>query len=205
MILSDTEILKAVEAGDISVDPFDPKMLNPVSLDLTLGDGVAVYTAWVDTMRQVYDQVEDGRYFHPRSFKEDLDRVIQDVRDEPRVEQFKIDPKRGWVLKPGIGYLMHVQEKVHTKKFVPILDGKSSIGRLFLQVHATAGFGDPNFAGQFTLEVIVQHPVRVYPGMRFCQIRFQPYVGTITRLYDGNYKGADAEGAVASKCWRQFQ
>jgi dCTP deaminase len=203
MILSDTEILKAVDEGDITVDPFDPKMLNPVSLDLTLGDGVAVYTAWVATIPRSGGQVEDGSFFEPKSFR--MDNALLDVKNEPQVERFKIDPTLGWVLRPGIGYLMHVQECIGTRRYVPILDGKSSIARLLIQVHSTAGFGDPGYFGQLTLEVMVQHPVRVYPGMRFCQVRFQTIEGVVANLYKGNYTGLDAVGAVASKCWRQFK
>jgi dCTP deaminase len=195
-ILSDAEILRAMSLGDIAITPFDATRLNPVSVDLTLGDDVAVYTEWVQ--RNPSTVPENGSHFYPRP-------EVADVKVEQTVEHFKIDEKRGWVLKPGIGYLMHVRERVHTKRYVPVLDGKSSIGRLFIQVHATAGFGDPGFDGQFTLEVIVQHPVRVYIGMPIAQVRFQSILGSVSRLYDGNYTGAGSTGAVPSKIYKAFR
>lgn len=203
-ILTDQRIREAVNGGSIQITPFNPEHVNPTSYDLTLGDEVAVYSDWVYTGRNVYGgpvegYVEDGSGFSA------YHRAL-DVRNEPDVQKFKIDPGLGWVLYPGIGYLMCTNERIHTKKFVPILDGKSSLARLFVQVHATAGFGDPGFDGQFTLEVIVQHPIRVYPGMRICQIRFQEYEGTVERPYNqtGHYTGEAARGAIPSQAWRQF-
>jgi dCTP deaminase len=102
---------------------------------------------------------------------------------------------------------MHTRERIWTEKFVPIVDGKSSIGRLFIQIHATAGYGDPGYDGEYTLEVIVQHPVRVYAGMRIGQIRFHTLEGEVEKTYKvtGSYKDEAAQGAVASKAWRQFK
>lgn len=93
---------------------------------------------------------------------------------------------------------MHTAETIWTDKFVPIIDGKSSIGRLFISIHQTAGFGDVGFDGQYTLEVTSHFPVRVYAGMRFCQIRFHGIQGHITQ-YEGNYQGKSAKGPVGSK------
>lgn len=201
-ILTDQRIREALNRGAIQIDPYRPEQVNPTSYDLTLGDGVAVYRGWVETFsgEGPKGEVQDGHRFTP------IDRPL-DSKVEPEVERFTIDPERGWLLKPGIGYLMHTEERVATKGYVPILDGKSSIGRLFIQVHATAGYGDPGFDGQFTLEVLVQHPVRVYPRMRICQIRFQEYEGMVLRTYDstGHYTGDAARGAIASQAWRQFQ
>lgn len=200
-ILTDVRIRAAIEEGDIKITPFNSEQVNPTSYDLTLGNEVVIYSDWVET----YDvtgsnEPLDGRHFTP------LNRCL-DAKAEPKTKSFTIDPEKGWVLKPGIGYLMHTQERICTKQFVPILDGKSSIGRLFIQVHATAGFGDPGFDGQFTLEVLVQHPVRVYPGMRICQIRFQDMNGWVGQTYDkvGHYRGTEALGARPSQAWRQFR
>jgi dCTP deaminase len=101
---------------------------------------------------------------------------------------------------------MHTAERIVTDSFVPVLDGKSSLGRLFMQVHATAGYGDPGFDGQYTLEVTVTQPVVIYAGMRFCQIRFHTLVGFQRTSYQakGHYIGPLAEGPVASMSWKQF-
>lgn len=196
-ILSDSALADAFNKGDIKINPWEPSQLNPTSYDLTLGDEITVYKDWVS-----FDETRksrDGSDLVP------VDRTL-DVRKKPETVSWKIDPDQGWVLKPRIGYLMHTREIVTTSKYVPILDGKSSIGRLFLQVHATAGYGDPGFDGQYTLEVLVQHPIRVFPGMRICQIRFHTMEGELEKPYNlvGHYKGDAARGAVPSQAWKQF-
>lgn len=198
-ILSDTAILAAIDRGDIEIDPFVPEHVNVTSYDLTLGTEVKVYQAWV----REPGLHADGLELEPRTMFPD---GVFDSRLEPSTFDYQINPKLGWVLKPGIGYLMHTHERVMTRTYNPILDGKSSIGRLFIQVHATAGYGDPGFDGQYTLEVLVQHPVRVYPGMRFCQIRFHTIAGELGKTYDqvGHYTRAQARGAIPSQAWRQF-
>lgn len=194
-ILSDLDIRMAVEEGTIKIDPYDPKQLNPASYDLTLGDMVTVYKGWVETESHML--TKDGRLFHP------IEGTL-DIKKEPETERLQIDPKVGWVLKPGIGYLMHTRERIWTKNFVPIVDGKSSTGRLFILIHFTAGYGDPNFDGQYTLEVSALHPVRIYPGMRIGQIRFHTLRSSVEKPYEGNYVGTAAQGAVASRAWKQF-
>jgi dCTP deaminase len=212
-ILSDFSIASAVKAGDIRIDPWNDAQLNPTSYDLTLGDQVRVYKRWVayDEYRSVpagpgglAAAAESAR--GPRDGSDFIanNSFVLDVKGEPETVAFKIDPEKGWVLKPGIGYLMHTRERIWTKKFVPIVDGKSSIGRLFLLIHFTAGYGDPNFDGQYTLEVSALHPVKVYPGMRIGQIRFHTIEGELAKPYNGNYVGDSAQGAVASRAWKQF-
>lgn len=189
-VLSGKAILAAIEDGKIKIDPFDPKYMNPASFDLTLGSEVRVYSNLVDT------SFGGPEYFEPRF------RGILDSRSPNPTEAFAIGPE-GWLLKPGIGYLMHTRERVWTDSYEPVLDGKSSIGRLFVKVHETAGYGEPGFDGQYTLEVTCVHPVRVYAGMRFCQIRFHTIVGEIVQ-YSGRYKGNEAKGAIPSRAWEQF-
>jgi dCTP deaminase len=194
-ILTDKIIAASVESGAIEISPYNPAQLNPTSYDLTLGNEVAVYEDWVET----WDVTEDGRRLRSRNTPLDVKHVL-------RTKKFKIDSNLGWLLLPEIGYLMHTAERITTKKYVPVLDGKSSLGRLFVQIHATAGFGDVGYNGQYTLEVIVQHPIRVYPGMRIGQIRFHTLHGEVQHDYSetGHYKGAASMGAVASQAWKQF-
>lgn len=219
-ILSDSAISSAVSAGDILINPFDEAQLNPTSYDLTLGDQVTVYKRWV-----AYDEYYSTPRPNPAGIpglsvenitgrpRDGSDLIannsnVLDVKKEPETVSFKINPEIGWVLKPGIGYLMHTRETIWTRKFVPIVDGKSSIGRLFVLIHFTAGFGDPGFDGQYTLEVSALHPVKVYPGMRIGQIRFHTIEGELAMAYDkreSNYKGVLAKGAVASRAWKQFK
>ena len=177
MILSDLAIKRAIADGDITISPFNPDQLNPVSYDLLLGDEVLAC---------------------------DFDSFIDDVREGQLTRRLKIDPVLGIVLRPGVGYLMHTRERTATYKYVPIIDGKSSIGRRFVIVHATAGYGDPGFDGQWTLEVMsLCNPIRLYAGMRIAQIRFETIAGEVERTYNGNYQGS--EGPVPSRSARQFQ
>jgi dCTP deaminase len=174
-ILSGPEILNYMKEGHIQIEPFNESHLNPASVDLTLGKGVTQYLI-------------DG---------------ILDVRVEAKFKTTQIGPE-GFVLQAHQGYLMHTEEVIWSDSTVPVLDGKSSLGRLFLSVHETAGYIDPGFRGQVTLEVAPLHSVRVYAGMRICQVRFHPIVGEVA-LYNGHYVGNSAKGAVPSMVHHQMQ
>jgi len=184
-ILSGSAIRSAVDRGDIVIDPFDAKRVNPASVDLTLGTKIRTYraAAWTDVL--------DCKVNNPTDLAE-------------------MDHERGtFVLLPGHLYLMHTAERVRTDKYVPVLDGKSSLGRLGVQVHMTAGYGDPGFDGQYTLEVTAVYQTRVYAGMRFCQMRFHTIWRAIDEfvptLYNGNYTGEASMGPVPSRSWKQFE
>lgn len=178
MILTGPEIQRQVELGKIEISPFRSEQLNPASYDLRLGE----------------DYLEYAFRFKTGSL---------DSKEENATTVGKVF-EHGLVLTPGRLYLMHTVEVLGTKDFVTVIDGKSSIGRLGIIVHLTAGYGDPGFRGQYTLEVSVVHPVRVYAGMCFCQARFHTLQGKLAQ-YDGNYVGETARGPVASKSWRQFR
>jgi dCTP deaminase len=178
-ILSGLEIARQVELGEIKVTPWDPTLLNPASLDLRLGRAVAFYA------------------------RDKMKGLLLDCKEE-QVALVTVIPDAGFVLVPGHLYLMHTEERVWSHRHVPVLDGKSSIGRLGVQVHMTAGYGDPGFDGQYTLEVTSVYPVRVYAGMRFCQMRFHTMFGEL-QTYAGNYTGEFSEGPVPSRVWKQFK
>lgn len=109
------------------------------------------------------------------------------------------------LIQPGYGYLMHTEGRISTLEYVPILSGKSSIGRLFVQVHCTAGFIDPGFSGQITLEVVASvFPVELIVGMRIAQIYFMTLCGLRSSYQDcGHYVGDKAIGAVKSILWNK--
>jgi deoxycytidine triphosphate deaminase len=225
-ILSGLEIQKQIKAGRIEVEPFDPHYMNPASLDLTLGREVLVYHNVVDSCSPDYSPNHPERYFSPvrrNGVKGEglMPRACQnpnrpfpgmtfrpngylDAAMENETIGCVLEPWEPFFLRPGIGYLMSVAERIRTDHYVPILDGKSSIGRLFAVVHVTAGFGDPGFDGQFTLEVQVTHPLIVYPGQRCCQVRFETIEGEVS-LYQGNYTGDAAKGSVSSRAWKQIE
>jgi dCTP deaminase len=93
---------------------------------------------------------------------------------------------------------MHTLERVWTRRFVAVLDGKSSLGRLGVSIHQTAGYGDPGFDGHYTLEMTTIYPVRLRVGMRVAQMRFHEPVGE-TLTYAGRYTGLNAVGPVAAR------
>lgn len=176
MILTGPEIRRQVELGNIEIDPFVLEHVNPASVDLTLGNTIVGYD--LDRVSGVLDSRKENP-----TYSEDFKEVL---------------------LQPGWLYLMHTVERVCSKKFVPILDGKSSLARLGVSIHQTAGYGDPGFSGQYTMEVTCVLPVRLYAGMRVAQMRFHAVQGEVEE-YRGNYAGEGARGPVASRSWRQFK
>jgi len=159
MILTSKDIATAVDCGDIIINPFDPAQLGPNSYDLRLSTHVAVYK-------------------NPH-----LDAAV-----EPAINRFEID-KCGLLLEPGKLYLMCTQETTGSNVYVSGIEGRSSIGRLGISIHATAGFGDVGFLGTWTLEVSCIQPVRVYANMRICQIFFMRCNSDQIKLYNGKYYG----------------
>lgn len=209
-ILSGLELQRAIKSGDITITPFDDSHLgrvNPASYDLTLGPKVAVYKDVVNADFSIPSSLDVNSGSVPGclvSPKTGFHCAI-DASKKNEVVEYEMD-SRGFLLRPGVGYLMHTAERVHTEKYVPIIDGKSSIGRLFAFIHVTAGYGDPGFDGQYTLEVVVVHPLVVYPGMRCCQMRFHTIVGDVKSYKEtGSYKGDLAEGPIPSQSYRMFQ
>lgn len=227
-ILTGPEIVREVCAGNIHIEGFDTSRIhseddspmNPASYDLCLGSQVAVYKAVVALPRSYeYDFAGSAGPMNSHSVaiasRDDIERHrgdliranpngVLDSKKENEVHVFLMNEERGWQVNPGVGYLMHTKEAVHTDKYVPIVDGKSSTGRLFVTAHVTAGYGDPGFDGEYTLEVVSTHRVVLYPGMRFCQIRFHTKVGKHLG-YKGNYVGATSRGPVPSRSWKQFR
>ncbi|HYH55581.1 MAG TPA: dCTP deaminase [Anseongella sp.] len=154
MILSDKRILEEIEKGSIVIDPFEPKYLGTNSYDVHLGKYLAAYKH----------------------------RVL-DARVHNEVEHFEI-PAEGLVLQPGTLYLGVTLEYTETHKHVPFLEGKSSTGRLGIDIHATAGKGDVGFCNTWTLEISCAQPVRIYAGMPIGQLIYFTVEGEIGTLYN---------------------
>jgi len=193
--LTGEEIKKNIEAGLIGVTPFDPVRVGANSIDMTLADELKVY---VDREGRPLDLVyaealhlhpQDGGYPAENAMVRSLERrgAILDVREPPRTRRVRI-PDDGIVLLPGRGYLARTAERVSTDHFVAHMHGRSSVGRLFVSVHQTAGWGDVGFAGTWTMEITVIHPVRVYAGMAIAQLAFDKPLGERT-LY-GERRGS---------------
>ena len=153
MILSDKRILEEIEAGSIIIEPFKRECLGTNSYDVHLGKYLAVYK----------------------------DRVL-DAKKHNEIEHFEI-PKEGFVLQPNTLYLGVTLEYTETHKHVPFLEGKSSTGRLGIDIHATAGKGDVGFCNTWTLEISVAQPVRIYTGMPIGQLIYFVVEGDIEIMY----------------------
>lgn len=175
MILSDNRILEEIQKGSIIIEPFRRESLGTNSYDVHLGKFLAVYT----------------------------DREL-DARKHNTIEHFEI-PEQGYVLQPGVLYLGVTLEYTETHAHVPFLEGKSSTGRLGIDIHATAGKGDVGFCGNWTLEISCKLPVRVYEGMPVGQLIYFPVEGTIGVKYN-NKQNAKYSGQpnrpVESMMWK---
>lgn len=197
-VLSNREILTNMGFGHIKIEPFDPRQLNPNSYDLRLGDTLSVYektlfklqSAWsagLGCPAELRDRLR-GMLTPPRG--EILDMAVK----EPTVS-FKI-PETGLVLVPDVLYLGTTVERTETLHFVPCITGRSSVARLGISIHVEAGFGDNGFAGQWTLEISVIHPIRVYAGRRIGQIFYLP-TERGGALYEGKYQNQAGPQASA--------
>ncbi len=154
MILTDGQILECIEKGSIKVEPFRRECLGTNSYDVHLGKTLAVYK----------------------------DSVL-DARKHNSIESFEI-PEDGYVLTPDNFYLGVTQEYTETLAHVPFLEGKSSVGRLGIDIHATAGKGDVGFCNHWTLEISVKKPVRVYAGMPIGQLIYFVVHGEVITPYN---------------------
>lgn len=158
---------------EIIITPFDERQLNPNSYNLRLHDELVVYQ----------------------------DEVL-DMKKPSRVQEITM-PKEGYVLEPHKLYLGRTIEHTKTIKYVPMLEGRSSIGRLGLFIHITAGFGDVGFTGYWTLEMFCVQPIRIYPGVEICQIFYHTIEGSY-ELYQSN-KYQNNKGIQPSLLWKDFQ
>lgn len=154
MILTDAEILSQIKSGSIVIEPFNANALGSNSYDVHLGGTLAVY--------------KDS---------------ILDARAHNEIRTFQI-PEEGYVLQPDTLYLGVTQEYTETHKHVPFLEGKSSVGRLGIDIHATAGKGDVGFCNYWTLEISVKQAVRVYAGMPIGQLIYFAINGELLTPYN---------------------
>lgn len=164
---------------EIEINPYLPENVSSNSIDLRLHGHLRVYEHGARKIRASRGGATHDVYVRP---PEPLD-----MRKENPTEDIEI-PEEGIVLIPGVLYLGRTIEHVGAHKMVPWFDGRSSVGRLGIHVHCTAGRGDTGWFGTVTLEMHVLHPVRVYAGERICQATFLTTVGEI-RPYNGRYQG----------------
>jgi dCTP deaminase len=177
MILSDKKILKEMKKGSIVIKPFDRKHLGSNSYDVHLGSTLAMY--------------EDE---------------ILDAKKHNKIRYFRI-PDEGLILVPSKLYLGVTEEYTETMAHVPFLEGKSSIGRLGIDIHATAGKGDIGFCNTWTLEISVRQPVRIYAGMPIGQLIYFKVDGDVEVLYNEKKNAkynTRTRKPVESMMWKNF-
>lgn len=177
MIFSDKRIKEALEKKEIVIEPFRPECLGTNSYDVHLSAHLAVYN----------------------------DRVL-DAKRHNKVQDFKI-PEDGFVIQPGTLYLGATEEYTETHSAVPFLEGKSSVGRLGIDIHATAGKGDVGFCNFWTLEISCVQPVRIYAGMPIGQLIYFGVEGDIINPYNKKTSAKYNEKTkkpMESMMWKNF-
>ncbi len=158
---------------DIIIKPFSALQLNPNSYNLRLHDELLIYNESVLDMKK----------------KHKLTKIII--------------PQEGLLLESKRLYLGRTVEYTKTNQLVPMLEGRSSIGRLGLFIHITAGFGDVGFAGYWTLEMFCVQPVRIYPGVEICQIFYHTIEGDFVHYMSNKYQ--NNQGIQPSLLYKDFQ
>lgn len=158
---------------EIIIEPFEESRINPNSYNLTLANELLVY-----------------------------DNDILDMKKLNATSNIII-PEEGLVLMPNRLYLGRTNEYTSTNHYVPMLEGRSSTGRLGLFIHVTAGFGDIGFAGYWTLEIFCVQPVKIYPNVEICQIYYHDIDGEYDLYKSGKYQ--NNKGIQPSLMYRDFE
>jgi len=158
---------------DIIITPYNEKNINPNSYNLHLHNEFLVY-----------------------------DEELLDMKKPNKTKTITI-PEDGLILEPGRLYLGRTIEHTQTKNCVPMLEGRSSIGRLGLYIHVTAGFGDVGFSGYWTLEFHCVQPIKIYPGISICQIYYHTLEGEHVEYSSGKYQ--NNSGIQASLLYKDFE
>jgi dCTP deaminase len=183
-VLSDGTIRRLVEDGRIKIDPWDESLVQPASVDLRLGDSFRVF------------------HNHRTS--------SIDLRDPPQhlTEEVKVTGDEPFVIHPGEFALGRTLEWVELPDdIVARIEGKSSLGRLGLIVHATAGFCDPGWKGTLTLELanLTRVPIRLYHGLAIAQLSFMALDAPAERPYGHEELGSHYQGQVGATASRYGQ
>ncbi|MBF0807284.1 dCTP deaminase [Rothia nasimurium] len=186
MLFSDQDIRKEIDAGRIALEPYDPSMIQPASVDVR-----------IDRFFRLFDN-HKYPYIDPSQAQEDLTRLVEVAPDEP------------FILHPGEFVLGATYEKVTLPDNIAArLEGKSSLGRLGLLTHSTAGFIDPGFSGHVTLELsnMATLPIMLWPGSKVGQLCFFQLTSATEHpygsgAYGNRYQGQ--RGPTASRSYLNF-
>lgn len=163
-MLTGSMIKKEIKAGRIEISPYDEKRINPNSYNVHLDRELKVY----------------------RNDKLDMNKVN---------DSYSIFiPNNGIVLEPNKLYIGRTVERTASPFYIPAISGRSSIGRLGMCIHITAGFGDIGFDGTWTLEITVVQPLTIYPNAEIAQVYFNTPYGPTDMQYHGRYQHQEAPG-----------
>jgi len=160
MLLSGQEIRRRLDNQEISIDPFDPQRLNPNSYNLALHDELLVY-----------------------------EEVVLDAATPNRYRRIEI-PSEGFTLQPNQLYLARTVEYTETRGIVPMIQGRSSLGRLGLFINPGGSVGDAGYCGTWTLEMHCVQPVRIYPNMEVAQIYYMRLDGSCDEYCSDKYQNS---------------
>lgn len=158
---------------EIIIEPYDESRINPNSYNLSLANELLMY-----------------------------DDTLLDMKKENKTTKIVI-PEDGIILEPDKLYLGRTNEFTRTDYYVPMLEGRSSTGRLGLFIHVTAGFGDIGFAGYWTLEIFCVQPIKIYPNVEICQIYYHNILGDYDRYKSGKYQ--NNTGIQPSLLYKDFE
>ena len=186
MLLSDRDIKKQIDEKRVVLDPYEPSMIQPSSIDVRL-----------DRLFRLFDN-HKYPYIDPSQEQSELTRLVE------------VEPDEAFILHPGEFVLGSTYEQITLPVDVAArVEGKSSLGRLGLLTHATAGFVDPGFSGHVTLELsnVATLPIKLWPGMKIGQLCFfqlaspaeNPYGSAV---YGSHYQGQ--RGPTASRSFANF-
>lgn len=184
MILSDRDILLKIKKGELKIEPFEKSCLQPSTVDLHLSPEIRVFDNWEIGIIDVKQKADASR----------LVKIFQE----------------GFIIHPGEFLLGATVEKITLPDDVAAkLEGRSSLGRLGLVIHATAGYVDPGFSGWLTFELsnLSRLPIKVYSGMKLAQICFFQMSSKVLHPYGSKKLGSKYQGQkgpTASKIWLDF-
>lgn len=199
-ILSYHDINNAIREKSIIIDPFDPQCLGTNSYDVHLARTLLTY-------KPAYGPIDPSS---PLAWLKPASLPLDCKVERETVETVIAD--NGFVLMPGELYLAATVEYTETHEHVPFLEGKSSLGRLGLNIHVTAGKGDVGFCGHWTMEMTVVKPLRIYAGMPIGQLIYHQvsrkpivdYASKPSQKYAAQHTRSDNPKPVASRMWKNF-
>jgi dCTP deaminase len=184
VLLSDRDIRTQIDSGRVRLDPWDPDMVQPSSIDVRL-----------------------DRYF--RLFDNHKYPVIDPALEQPDLTRLvEVEAEESFVLHPGAFVLGSTWEEVRLPDDIAArVEGKSSLGRLGLLTHATAGFVDPGFTGHVTLELsnVATLPIVLHPGMKIGQLCFFQLSSAAEHPYGSSTKGSHYQGQRGPTASRSYQ